>query len=304
MALVTVMILAVVEVTFSFENAVVNSQVLGNMNRFWRIAFLTVGIAIAVFGVRLLLPLLLVSLTTDLSLKGVLDQALHNPDAYRAALDEARPIIAAFGGVFLLMVGLRFFGEKRDVRWLDSVEAPLAEFNQPWRITLTGAGLAILVLHFILAPDQSRVTWAAIAGALTFVAIKLLGTALTRHRPSGKQGRGFSQFIYLEILDASFSFDSVIAAFTITKDVILITAGLGIGALYVRSMTIHLLNRGTLQRYRYLVHGAHYAILALAAVLLVSVRWHLPEIVSGLLGVVFILAAVQSSHRYQPSTAD
>ncbi|MFP3409590.1 DUF475 domain-containing protein, partial [Pseudomonas sp. SIMBA_065] len=49
---------------------------------------------------------------------------------------------------------------------------------------------------------------------------------------------GIIGFLYLEVLDASFSFDGVIGAFAITNDVIVIMLGLAIGAMFVRSMTI------------------------------------------------------------------
>lgn len=305
-ALVPLLALAVIEVTFSFENAVINGQVLGGMSRFWRTMFLTIGIAVAVFGVRLVLPLVLVSSTSGSSLGHVLDLALNDPDHYAEELEAAYPVIAAFGGVFLLMIGLRFFGEKKDVLWLDSVEAPLAEFNQPWWVTLAGAGAASFLIYAVLAPGDMRVVAAALLGAVTFIGIKLLSLLLMRQNLQAKRRNqsheahgwsGFVQFLYLELLDASFSFDGVIASFAITKEVLLIAAGLGIGAIYVRSITVHLLKRGTLQHYRYLVHGAHYAIAALAVLLLASIRFHIPEVVSGLLGLVIIGASFESSRR-------
>ena len=70
-----------------------------------------------------------------------------------------------------------------------------------------------------------------------------------------------------------------------------------IGAMFVRSITIYLVRTGTLSEYEYLEHGAHWAIGALAVILLVSVDHHLqlPEVVTGLVGVVFIGAALASS---------
>ena len=78
----------------------------------------------------------------------------------------------------------------------------------------------------------------------------------------------FFMFLYLEVLDASFSFDGVIGAFAITNDIVLMALGLGIGAMYVRSLTVYLVRQGTLDDYVYLEHGAHYAIGALAVILL------------------------------------
>ncbi len=296
-ALVPIVALAAIEITFSFENAVINSEVLSTMHRFWRLMFLTVGIAIAVFGVRLLLPLLLVSLTAGHSMSAVLDSALHHPEVYAQELEAAYPIIAAFGGVFLLMIGLRFFGEKKDVLWINGIESPVAAFNQPWALTIGGASLALAAIYFILDPGDKRTLMAGLLGALTFIAVKAVSRLLLRGSKN-THNHGLMQFIYLELLDASFSFDGVIAAFAITKEIILIAAGLGIGALYVRSMTVHLLKAGTLKQYRYLIHGAHYAIAALAILLLAGIRYHIPEGLTGVLGLVIIGLAFQSSRQH------
>lgn len=296
-AVVPIMILAVIEITFSFDNAVINSEVLSGMSRLWQTLFLTVGIAVAVFGVRLILPIALVSATSGHSMQVVFDSALHHPEVYATELHEAYPLIAAFGGVFLLMIGLRFFGEKRQVRWLNTVEAPLGEFNQPWWVAIVGA-LGAIGLLFIMGGHEPKITLAAALGAITFIIIKGVSEWLMKGAKHGMSTghAAFLAFIYLEVLDATFSFDGVVGAFAITQKVFLIAAGLGIGALFVRSMTVHLLRRGTLMQFRYLVHGAHYAILALAVVLLVSVKIELPEVVTGLIGISFISAAVFTSH--------
>lgn len=295
--IVPIIALATIEITFSFENAVINSQVLSLMGRLWRTMFLTVGIAVAVFGVRLLLPLVLVSTTAHRSLAQVVDLALHHPGSYAEQLTAAYPVIAAYGGVFLLMIGLRFFGERKEILWVRRLEHPLSEFNQPWWISLAGAAGAIVLVYGWLDPGDKRTALAGILGALTFIVIKAVSSLLVRQQGSSHR-HGLMQFIYLELLDASFSFDGVIAAFAITKKVLLIVVGLGIGALYVRSMTLHLLKSNTLTHYRYLIHGAHYAITSLAVLLLLSIRFHLPEGISGLLGLAIIALAFEHSRRH------
>jgi len=307
-ALLPIIALTLIEITFSFENAVLNSQVLSTMSRIWRMVFLTVGIAVAVFGVRLILPLVMVSSTTGLPLGHVLQLALHQPDQYAEELHSAYPVIAAFGGIFLLMIGLRFFGEKKDVLWLHKLESPLAIFNQPWWVSLCGAVGGVLAIQLFLARGDARVIWAGILGGVTFLIIKLFSEMLLKQQAKQQKSarhqlftQGLIQLLYLELLDASFSFDGVIAAFAITKDVLLIAAGLGIGAMYVRSMTVHLLASGTLGHYRYLIHGAHYAILSLSVLLLLSIRLEIPEAITGLLGLVIIVFSFESSRRYNQS---
>lgn len=88
----------------------------------------------------------------------------------------------------------------------------------------------------------------------------------------------------------------IIGAFAITNDVLLIIAGLGAGAIWVRSLTVYLMRAGVLSKYRYLEHGAHWAILALGLVMLIKL-YHIepPEWMVGSLGLVFIATAVVSS---------
>lgn len=297
-ALWSVFILALIEITFSFDNAVLNSEVLGRMAKIWRVIFLTVGIAIAVFGVRLILPLFMVSATSGDSIGSVLHMALQAPEEYEHHLLEAYPLIAAFGGTFLLMIGLHFLAEERKHKWFVRIEDPIARFGHPWIVSIGGAILGIVALGTLLRPGELRLCVAAALGAITFVLIRGASSAMESNKTLGsKKASGWMNFLYLEILDASFSFDGVVAAFAITKDVLLIAAGLGIGALFVRSITVHLLERDTLSNYRYLVHGAHYAIVTLGIILLVGTRFELPDVVTGLIGISIISLSFYHSVR-------
>lgn len=299
-ALVPVLVLAALEITFSVDNAVVNSQTLARMSRFWRGMFLTVGVAVAVFGVRLVLPVGLVAGLSHDSMGHVADLALHRPERYAERLEEVYPTIAAGGGIFLLMIALRFFAKRREVRWLDAVEGPFGEPDQPWVVSLGGAALALALLAMVLAPGNTPVLVAGFGGAGAFVAIRLLSERLSR--PGAGAAGGAVGFLYLELLDASFSLDGVVAAFAVTRRVLLIAAGLGIGAVFVRAITTHLLERQALRDYRYLVHGAHYAILALAVAMILDVRFDPPPLAAGLVGLGVIAAAFAHSvhHRTRP----
>ena len=109
---------------------------------------------------------------------------------------------------------------------------------------------------------------------------------------------GLMGVIYLEIMDASFSFDGVIGAFAVSKDIVIIMVGLAIGAMAVRSLTVLLVKEGTLQKYKYLEHGAHYAVVILAFIMLIGMIVHISEVITGLTGVAFIAFALWSSIRY------
>ena len=105
------------------------------MSPFWQKIFLTVGVAIAVFGMRLVFPLLIVGITAKLNPVEAVRLALEkgNPDTkgtYGYLLHQAHPAIAAFGGMFLLMLFLDFVFEERELTWLSWVERPLAAHRQ------------------------------------------------------------------------------------------------------------------------------------------------------------------------------
>jgi uncharacterized protein len=319
-------ILGILEISLSFDNAVVNATVLERMDEWWQRIFLTIGILIAVFGMRLIFPLVIVAVTAGLSPVESLDLALQrlpaeDPNSYAFKLNEAYPQIAGFGGMFLFMLFLDWVFTDREHKWLTWLERPLARIGQLERLSVVIAVVALVLLANFLAEDPAVVLIAGSLGLVTYLAVNGLGEFFEQAgqkqvehldeeaaAAAAGNGRGPSQlakatgkagfflFLYLEVLDASFSFDGVIGAFAITTDPILIALGLGlIGAMFVRSLTVFLVRKGTLADYVYLEHGAHWAIGALAVILLVGIGYHVNEIVTGLLGVAFILSALVSS---------
>lgn len=305
-ALYIVLILMVVEITFSFDNAIINAKILERMSPFWQKLFLTVGIIIAIFGMRVIFPILIVSLTSGLSWGEVIKMALQNPDEYAHHLEDAHPVISAFGGAFLLMLAFQFFfDDERDILWIRRLEKKLQYLSHwVWAPTVT----SVLLLFVSLLPVNTHTRQMIVAGALgtiTYALIQLLVRWMDalqktkRAHSSGKQvGMAAAlSFLYLEILDASFSFDGVIGAFAITSDVVMIAAGLGIGAIWVRSLTIYMVRKGTLHNFIYLEHGAHYTVFVLAIIMLTSALLHVPELVPGLAGIGIIGASIAASVR-------
>lgn len=305
-ALWVALVLAVLEVSLSFDNAVVNAGVLRDMNQFWRQLFLTVGILIAVFGMRLVFPIVIVSVSADIGAYETMRLALDSPERYSAVLTSVYPVISAFGGLFLLLVFLNFlFDQNKETHWLGPLERRMVKAAKFDEISVF---LALLVVFstrwWVPEVDQNRVFVAGILGIVLYLAVDAVG-AMFDNGAEGEamvktvQRSGFASFLYLEVLDASFSFDGVIGAFAITKDVVIIMLGLAIGAMFVRSMTVYLVNRGTLSQFIYLEHGAHYAIGALAAVMIAGTVVHVSEVFTGLIGVAFIAASVWSSLRHR-----
>lgn len=340
-------ILSILEISLSFDNAVINAGILRKMNAFWQKIFLTVGILIAVFGMRLVFPVIIVAVTAKMSPIEAVDLAINDKNQYEHLVTAAHPAIAAFGGIFLLMIFLDFIFEERDIRWLGWLEKPLAKLGKLDTFSIVVALLALLIVATTVATDvahgggdkSATVLLSGVAGLLTYLIVggisgyfedKLeeeedededdetaeakgedgeAAKAATNAQLNGSGGRGsggatvvgmagkaaFFLFLYLEVIDASFSFDGVIGAFAITNDIFEMALGLGIGAMYIRSLTVFLVRRGTLDDYVYLEHGAHYAIGALAVILLVTIKYEINEVITGLVGVVLIAASYWSS---------
>lgn len=291
-----VAILVVLEVSLSFDNAVVNAKVLGRMSAYWQKIFLTVGIAIAVFGMRLVFPVAVVAIAAHLSPLAVFNMALANPNEYAHHLLGAHASIAAFGGMFLLMIFLDFMFDDREIKWLRPLESALARVGQLKYVSVTVA-LVVLAIAGIVAghPLALQVLPAGLWGLVTYLLVSGFSELFESREDSvaaTAAKAGFASFIYLEVLDASFSFDGVTGAFAISNQILVIALGLGLGALFVRSLTVYLVRAGKLSEYRYLEHGAHYAIGALAILLFTSISIEVPEIVTGLIGVGFIAAAL------------
>ncbi|WP_037854180.1 DUF475 domain-containing protein [Streptomyces sp. NRRL S-340] len=326
-----VAILAVLEISLSFDNAVVNAGILKKMNAFWQKIFLTVGVLIAVFGMRLVFPVVIVAITAKMGPIEAVKLAFDDKDRYQQLVTDAHPSIAAFGGMFLLMIFLDFIFEDRDIQWLRWIERPLAKLGKVDMLSVCISLIVLLITSFTFAThahqhggahaDKAQtVLIAGIAGLITYMIVgglsgffedRLEEEEEREHEEeeeaarSGKQRSAvklagqaaFFMFLYLEVLDASFSFDGVIGAFAITNDIVLMALGLGIGAMYVRSLTVYLVRQGTLDDYVYLEHGAHYAIGALAVILMVTIQYEINEVITGLVGVVLIAWSFWSSVR-------
>jgi len=300
-------ILAVLEISLSFDNAIVNASKLERMTPQWRQRFLTWGILIAVFGMRIIFPLAVVVIAARIGPWEAIQLAAMQPGRYAEIMQGAHLSIAAYGGAFLMMVALSWFiDEAKEVDWIAAIERQLRRCGSV-RGMEVALVLSIMVLFCTRLDDADKGTFlfAAVCGLLTFLAVELLGHVLDRSDLAGEAARGgLGAFLYLEVLDASFSFDGVIGAFALTQNLFLIAIGLGIGAMYVRSMTLMLVERKTLAQFRYLEHGAFWSILVLSVIMFAQTLFHIPEVVTGLLGAGFIGLSLVSSLHYRRHAED
>jgi hypothetical protein len=306
-AFFTVIILTLLEMTFSADNAVINSRVLVTLSPFWQKIFMTIGIFVAVFIVRFILPVLIASIAASLSVKEALDLALHHPKQYEEALHKAEPLINAFGGTFLIMTALGYFiDHQKKTHWLQPIERGLSWLGRFKNLTPYTAFLAAVILYFTVdSKYQNTVLLAAFSAIFLHLGLNWLNSVLSRSQKKNmvqhKVGMAaFAAVLYLEILDASFSLDGVIGSFAITSSIIIIMAGLGAGAVWVRAMTIHLVRSKALTKFIFLENGAHWAIAFLGAIMLIKL-YHIepPEWFIGSLGLVFISLSIWRSvdHR-------
>ena len=295
-----VAILSVLEISLSFDNAVVNAKILQNWGPVWRERFLLWGMLVAVFGMRLVFPLAIVGVVTSTGPLAVLDLAMNNPDLYASTLKAVHYEIAAFGGAFLLMVFLKFFLDaNKDEHWLHWIESPLTKIGKLDMIE-SAITLAVIttVAYNLEAAKQFGFMIAGTMGLITYILADAVGSMVGGEEDESAPRiikEGIGGFLYLELLDASFSFDGVIGAFALSHNIFIIMLGLGVGAFFVRSMTVHLVSTGTLQQLKYLEHSAFWSIGALAFIMLFSAISHVPEMVTGLIGVTLIGCGVVHS---------
>lgn len=292
--------LIIIEIVLSFDNAILNTKVLKGINSvFWTKMFLTFGIVFAVVIVRFLLPVILVSGTTGIDPISIVNLAFQNGDphtvgTYGYYVLESHPQLASITGVFLLMLFLNWlFGEK-DHSWIAPLETPFEKLEHiaalPTIITL-----GVLLTFASLNPEHATtILFSGIIGLLASLGIDSL-SGLFGDDAGDKVKTGFAGFMYLELLDASFSADSLGAGLSITSSIVLLMLGLGVGAIYVRSLTVYLMKSGSLSNYRHLESGAMWAIGALSIMLFISISTEIPELVTGGIGVGFVAAAIITS---------
>jgi hypothetical protein len=206
------------------------------------------------------------------------------------------------------MLFLDFLVQDRDIKWLKWIEIPFARIGRLGQVSVAVAAAALVLAATTLthsSEERATVLTAGLLGLVTYLIVNGLSRAFgppDLEATTGDPGLGAAAgkaglmlFLYLEVLDAAFSFDGVTGAFAITSDPIVIALGLGVvGSMFVRSITIYLVQQEALDRYVYLEHGAHWAIGALSVIMLVSIEPHLeiPEALTASVGVFFVGAAL------------
>lgn len=291
--------LVVLEVTLSFDNAVINAKVLENMPLKWQKRFLTWGILIAVFGTRVLLPILIVSIVAGITPWGVALIAWNNPTEYSHMLESMHYVIGSFGAAFLGMVALKyFFDDAKEVHWVHALESRFARWGHIEAVEIAVTLSLLSLVTFLVPAHRGEILLSGIVGIILFIAMEGITSTMSRSMRGVAATGGLAGFLYLNALDSAFSLDGVIGAFAITSDILVIAVGLGIGAYFVRSMTVFLVREGSLAALKYLEHGAHWAVLGLALSMGFSLAVEVPEAITAGVGLAFIGAAYWSSIKH------
>lgn len=301
-ALFLVVLLAILETTLSFDNAVVNAKILTRMDALWQKRFLAWGIPVAVFGTRFILPVVIVSAAAGLSPLFTLELALFEPVRYGGYLSSAHAAIASFGSAFLLLVSLKyFFNDRKTVHWIEVVERHLSRWGGIEALEVALVLSALLASALFLPHEAATILSAGIIGVVLFIVME--GIAQSFETETTGSVAGAALFAYLNVLDAAFSLDGVIGAFAVTTSLPVIIIGLGLGALFVRAFTVALVRARTLDALVYLEHGAHWAIFGLALAMLAGLFVRVPEMLTGGIGLLFITLAYLSSRKNAKTAA-
>ena len=275
----------------------------------WRHRFLTWGMVIAVFGTRFAFPILIVWGTSSLSLLQSTILPFENAKLYAETVSAAHVKIAGFGGSFLLMVFLAYmFDDEKETNWVPGLERAMQWLGARgglWPVIAWNGLITLLVQYCIIKnhDDQTAFGIASGAGTLVWLLVHWIGEKLQGDGNKTAAAAGLGSFLYLEVLDSSFSFDGVVSAFAITDSIVLIALGLGIGAMFVRSMTLHMVDKGTLNSLKYLENGAFWSIGVLTALMFAGTVHEIPEVVTGLSAALILGAATIHSLLVKKSEA-
>ena len=234
--LYNVFVVSSLEIILSFDNAVLNTRILQKMSVFWRKAFLFIGIFISVFLVRLFLPIFLVSASGSLTILDSISLIVNNTNEFQSIINNNYYLMSSFGGSFLIIVSLNFIFT---CMWPNF-------FQRYCRVTIFSfviasfLSLVFIVFYCTVFSYKTYLVHSLFWGLTSSTILSELNEKLER---ASINVLGFTAFLYLELLDASFSIDGLLVSFAITQDVLVALVGISIGALYVRSLTIFMLEK-------------------------------------------------------------
>ncbi len=296
--------LVLFETITSIDNAIINAEVLSTMSQKARKWFLTWGLLIAVFGLRGLLPFLIVwAVNPGLGPVGAVTATFSNDPHVIEAIESSTPILLAGGGIFMVFIFFHWlFLEPKNF----GLRGERFIFSQGvWFYAVVSIILA-LVVWFGLQQDPLMAFGAVVGSTVFFITHGFKENAAKAEEELLKKKSGmsdWSKIFYLEAIDGSFSIDGVLGAFAFTLSVPLILIGNGIGAFVVRELTIRNIDR--IKKYAYLKNGAMYSVFFLGIIMILHSfhfeipEWLSPVITAGVVGFFFL----KSKREMKPAKA-
>lgn len=279
--------LCLFEITQSIDNVVVNAQILANMSERAKRWFLLWGVLVSVILIRGILPWLILYISEPgLGFFGALVAGFSSQPETEKIIVQGSPRLFLSGGVFLILLFSHWlFLEKKNIAF--TIERFFMQHSK-WFYAFSV--LFLLFILMIIIPTNFVLAIAAIIGEATYLivhGIRQYAGNIESRLGSQTKLSDWSKILYLMVIDATFSFDSVLGAFAFTISIPLILIGSGIGAVVVNRLTVRSI--GQIRKYIYLENGAMYAIGCLGIVMLIEgFGYSLPEWVSPLVTVLII----------------
>ena len=274
--------LALFESITSIDNAIINAEILATMKPWARRWFLTWGIGLAVFGIRGVLPWMIVwVMASGLGPWEAFTATLTDDPAALRAIQDSAPVLLLGGGVFFIFLFTHWLFLEPKKFGLPG-ESFFAHHGA-WFYAVGSVTLTVIV-WFSIARNPILAFGAVVGSTAFFITHGFKQHAQIQEDRLRREDRHLSEIskiLYLEVIDATFSIDGVVGAFAFTLSVPLILLGNGIGAIVVRQLTVY--NVEKIRKYVYLKNGAMYSILILGFVMLAhGFGLHVPEWVSPL----------------------
>ncbi|NVN96771.1 DUF475 domain-containing protein [Candidatus Nomurabacteria bacterium] len=296
--LITILGLCLFEIISSVDNAVINAEVLGTMNKKSRRWFLLYGFFFAVFVVRGLLPWAIIWATMPtLGPIGSFTAAFSNDPSIHLAVEKSAPILLLGGGIFLIF--LFFHWLFLETKNFGLRHEKFFQNNGVWFFAVVSILLSVIVWKAIKI--NPMLAFSAVIGSTAF----FITHGFKENAEKGEQKllsgdnkmSDISKILYLEIIDMTFSIDGVLGAFAFTLSVPLIILGNGLGAFVLRKLTIGNIDR--IKKYVYLKNGAMYSIFVLGVIMLMDAFGiEIPFYISPLLTFIIIGFFVYKSIKH------
>jgi|SRR3989339_1365324 len=281
---ITIVGLIIFEIITSIDNAVINAEVLGTVSEKMKKWFLTWGMLFAVGLMRGLLPLVLVMAThPDL---GIFEALTFGLEGNSEEIQQSVGVLLMGGGVFLIFIFLHWLFMEPKAYGLHGEK--FFHRHSVWFYAVVSVFLTLLVWAAITA-DPWLALGAVVGSTIFFIVngFRLNAEKVEREMIHKKGLSDWSKIMYLEAIDASFSIDGVVGAFAFTVVVPLIIIGNGIGAIAVRQLTVH--NIEKIKKYKYIKHGAMYSIAALGFIMIAeSFGMHIPGGLAPVITFIFL----------------